>query len=45
MHLVTDAVHEHLCPVVVIVRSTAGNLVEDVSVVVAAICSITAIEV
>ena len=45
VHAVPDTVHEHLCPVIVIVAGTAGNLEELVVVIVTAVSGVSAVEV
>ena len=45
VHSVACLVHQHLCPVPVVVARTTGNLIQIVAVVVAAVGLITTIEV
>ena len=45
VHTVAHALHEHLCPVPIVVAGAARNLVEPVAVVVAAVGGIASVEV
>ena len=45
LHTMSYTVHQYICPVVVVVARTAGNLIQAVAVIIAAISGITAVQV